>query len=239
MNTSKIAVFALFLLFITAGCASTGSQYVLNPEYQNRAKAFDTSVTIFPLTEDLVEDSVWQQHLNYAPENYSLINFANKQTFIKYFALSFSETTTGEVNNVMADESVELSEEVDFSNQSLPINDKEELKLLVPEAGKLVTDEMETDFSLLIQSINWQIGQVEEQSKPIGGNNDLFIELVIKFKYVIWDNQRERVAGYGLVRESEVLSGRPGRITYIQIFEKISREIVQNSPLQERYVQEY
>lgn len=228
------AVFLVIATFMGA-CVPTGTVQILEEEYKNQVKNYNTSVTILPLTEDIVSTEEWNGHLVLDPKSRSLISRTNKEVYKNYYGITFSETVTGDVNNVSDRVRPELPEGVEFESKELLLSKNRMMTVLVPKSGKLYIEDIETDFSLLTQSIIWEIGYVEEQAKPVGGSTVQRVELSIKFRYVLWDNRKEQIAGYGIINESRNLTGTPSRVFYIQLFEDLSRQIVRESPLLEKF----
>lgn len=229
----------LFILVATtllfSSCTSFQTIQVLEESYQNPVKDYNTSLTILPLTEDYVDSNLLEEFLSKKENEPSLVSRTNKDTFYNYFGLTFSETMTGSLSDLMQSGTPEFYSPITFKDTLLVLNKSTLLNVLVPESGKLYTSEQATDFTLLTQNIQWETGFVEEQSKPLGGNNVQRVEFTLKLRYVLWDNFKEQIAGYGQINERRNLTSLPDRIFYIQLFEDVSRSIVRHSPIQERY----
>lgn len=229
----KLLLLGSVLLFIS--CSPFKTIQVLNDEYNTPTKNYDTSITLLPFTDKIVTEETLNNYLVNNPAERSLISQTNRDIFNNYFGLTFSETTTGEVKNLVGADQLSFVDELDFIDTSLTLDKKKNLSLLIPEKGKLFQTDNPTDYSLLIQSIVWETTAVEEQTKPVGGNIVQRIEFKLRLSYALWDNRKEALAGYGLINEKRYLISLPDRIFYIQFFEEISRMIVRKSPLQERY----
>ena len=225
----------LLLVFVISNCTNFQTLQVLEEEYQSPTKDYNTSLTILPLTEDYISSELLDEYLSKEENNPSLISRTNKDTFYNYFGLTFSETMTGSLNDLMQSGNPEFVSPVSFKDSVLILTKNAQMEVLVPKSGKLYNSEQATDFTLLTQSIMWETGYVEEQSKPLGGNNVQRVEFNLKLKYVLWDNRKEQIAGYGQINERRNLTGLPERIFFIQLFEDVSRLIVRQSPIQERY----
>lgn len=227
------------MLFLLAGllsnCTTFQTVQVLEEEYQSPTKDYNTSLTVLPLTEDYIDSDLLDDFLSNEENNPSLISRTNKEIYYNYFGLTFSETMTGDLNDLMQSGNPDFISPVAFKDTTLFLTKNVQMNVLVPEAGKLYSTEQATDFTLLTQNIMWETGFVEEQSKPLGGNNVQRVEFKLKLKYILWDNTKEQIAGYGQINERRNLTGLPERIFYIQLFEDISRLIVRQSPIQERY----
>lgn len=234
MGKKNFLVLFVITLFLSA-CNTFQTIQVLEEAYQSPVKDYNTSLTILPLTEDYVDSDLLDQFLSKEENEPGLISRTNKDTFYNYFGLTFSETMTGDLKDLMQSGIPEFYSPVTFKDTTLVLNKNTLLNVLVPESGKLYSPEQATNFSLLTQSIMWETGFVEEQSKPLGGNNVQRVEFTLKLRYVLWDNYKEQIAGYGQINERRNLTSLPERIFFIQLFEDISRSIVRNSPIQERY----
>lgn len=233
MGKGKLLVLFFSLIIIT-NCTTFQTIQVLEEEYQSPVKDYNTSLTLLPLTEEYVDEEVMKNYLSNPENTPSLISRTNRDIYKNYFGLTFSETITGEVTDLVGTQDLGFDEIV-FKDTSLVLNKNISIDVLVPESGKLISADKPTNFSLLTQSIIWETGYVEEQSKPIGGNTVQRIEFTLRLKYVLWDNYKEQIAGYGQIHERRNLTALPDRIFYIQLFEDVSRLIIRESPLQERY----
>ncbi len=209
---------------------------VLEEEYASPAKDYNTSLTILPLTEDIVSKETLNAYLAKEGNKPSLLSRTNKNIYKNYFGLTFSETMTGDLVDLMNNPKLDFMSNIQFQEKVLPLNSSTNMSVMVPESGKLQNPDQPTNFTLLTQSMDAEIDYFEEQSKPVGGNAVQKIEFTLNLKYVLWDNNKEQIAGYGLIKERRNLTALPERIFYIQLFEDISRQIVKNSPIQERYV---
>ncbi|XWN37064.1 MAG: hypothetical protein ROO71_14030 [Balneola sp.] len=224
----------LVSLFIFISCVPQSFQ-VLTDDYSSSAKSYDTSITILPLTEDLVDEKILNSYLNRKGVKPSAISLQNKNIFKSYFGLVFSETATGNVNDLIGSNDLSFLEDVSFTDSTLSTDSKLELPVIIPQEGKLFDPSTPTDFTLLAQNITWEIEFVEEQSKPVGGSNNQRFEFSMNMKYVIWDNAKEVVAGFGNLKEKRNLTKIPERNYYLDFFEDLSRKIIRKSPIQERY----
>lgn len=234
MGKGKIFLLLLLMVFLS-NCTAFQSIQVLEEEYQSPVKDYNTSLTILPLTEDYISSELLDEYLSKEENSPSLISRTNKDIYYNYFGLTFSETMTGNLNDLMQSGIPDFISPVSFKDTILVLSKNAQMDVLVPETGKLFGSEQATDFTLLTQSIMWETGFVEEQSKPLGGNNVQRVEFTLKLKYILWDNKKEQIAGYGQINERRNLTGLPERIFFIQLFEDISRLIVRQSPMQERY----
>lgn len=234
MGKGKIFLLLLLMVFLS-NCTAFQSIQVLEEEYQSPVKDYNTSLTILPLTEDYISSELLDEYLSKEENSPSLISRTNKDIYYNYFGLTFSETMTGNLNDLMQSGVPDFISPVSFKDTILVLSKNAQMDVLVPETGKLFGSEQATDFTLLTQSIMWETGFVEEQSKPLGGNNVQRVEFTLKLKYILWDNKKEQIAGYGQINERRNLTGLPERIFFIQLFEDISRLIVRQSPMQERY----
>lgn len=233
--TNKLSLAVLFLAAFILNCASSNTVQILKEDYQSPSKNFNASVTILPFTEEIVDDQVLRKHLSNKDNSRSIISTANKSIYENYFGLIFSETVTGTVNDLVSSNDLDFVEETEFVDTTIVLSSKRNLSILAPKKGKLHSEETPTDYTLLTQSLNWQIEYVESQSRPIGGTLDKQVDFTIQLKYVLWDNNRERIVGYGFINEKRNLARFPNRGFYIQFFEELSRMIVSESPMQIRY----
>ncbi|MBO6622246.1 MAG: hypothetical protein JJ892_13785 [Balneola sp.] len=224
----------LVSLLAFVSCAPQSFQ-VLSDDYSSSAKSYNTSITILPLTEDLVDEKVLESYLKRKGAKPSVISARNKNIFKSYFGLVFSETATGDVHDLIGSDNLSFLNDVSFTDSTLSTDSKVELPVIIPQKGKLFDPNSPTDFTLLAQNISWEIEFVEEQSKPVGGSNNQRFEFSMNMKYVIWDNTKEVVAGFGNLKEKRNLTKIPERNYYLDFFEDLSRKIIRKSPIQERY----
>ena len=109
----------LLLVFVISNCTNFQTLQVLEEEYQSPTKDYNTSLTILPLTEDYVSSELLDKYLSKEENNPSLISRTNKDTFYNYFGLTFSETMTGSLNDLMQSGNPEFVSPVSFKDSVL------------------------------------------------------------------------------------------------------------------------
>jgi len=62
------------------------------------------------------------------------------------------------------------------------------------------------------------------------------ISIESSLKYLIWDNNKETIVGYGRLEKDLKLMQMPNKSKYIEIFEEYIKQIVQKSPFKNRRV---
>lgn len=185
----------LIVLILFLNCTSLRTIQVLESDYQTDSKNYNTSVTLLPFTEELVNQDVLGSYLSKEGNDPSMISTKNKDIFKNYFGLTFSETTTGEINDLVSSKNLDFLMDIEFVDSLLVLNKHNSSSFLIPKKGKLYDSSNRTDFTLLTQSIVWEVGYVEEQSRAVGGSPESRIDFLLRLKYVLWDNQNEKIAG--------------------------------------------
>lgn len=224
-------LFSVVSLCVFNSCIGTSNVQILNENYKD-IKVYNTSVTLFPLTEDFVNPQVWDLHTIQHPENKSAANDKNKGIFQRYFSTVFEEVTTASIIDGFDEKNLEARFE--FIDTALPISEKDSLSFLVPSNSEAFINENEkTDYSLFVQSLHWQVAYGEAETQAVGRASSGSYNVEVRFQYVLWNNRKKEVVAYGKLNKKSQYLQVPSKTTYIEILEDLCRQIVVKSPLQE------
>lgn len=226
---------ALTLLSVSFGLLSCGfpkTFYELNPEYEGK-KRFNVSLMVLPLTEDIVEESEWNNYLIQNSGSSGLVNAQNKQTFYRYFGLAVKDVSTATVTDLTESLPISKPDQTNFKNRVLKQKKDRKFTMLLPESGQVTFEGKASDYALFVQGLTWTVQYKEESGQAIGRSAVSSIVVDIRLRYALWDNRKEKVAAFGQVSEKHELLELPSKSTYIEYLENIARGLIVNSPIQD------
>lgn len=216
---------------ILSSCIGTTNVQILNENYKD-IKVYNSSVTLFPLTEEYAPTQIWDLHTIEHPENKTAANEKNKGLFLRYFSTVFEEVTTASVVDGFDEKEILIN--FDFVDTALAISDKDTLNFLVPNKTEAyLSEEEKTDYSLFVQSLHWQVAYGESETQAVGRASSGSYNVEVRFQYVLWNNKKKEVVAYGKLNKKSQYLQVPSKTTYIEILEDLCRKIVVKSPLQE------
>ena len=153
------------------------------------------------------------------------MNEMEKRYYNAFFGTALAEAAQAEVMGV---DPYFKPEDMTFAYENLQLPDQSIVAMFVPVKGMVVYRDDIPRFVLFVEDLFFDKQHREERGGR-GFEGEVY-ETNVNMEYLIWDNTREKVAGYGQLAKKIKLLGPPGRSNYLDIFEEFSRMIVAKSP---------
>ena len=216
----KSWVLAITVLSFIA-CSSSKNQ-ILVKEYQTKSPR--SSVLVVPIDNYF---SIVQED-----EEFKNMSDQDRRNFDNLFGLIFQDHTNAKVFGIDNNFKLDTS---NYEQTYLKLSAQDSITFMVPsyeESVSFYNDRPE--FILFLQEyfIDFKSFEVSESlslQSSAGDKNYLFL----KSKYLIWDNINTQIAGWGRIEAKNNFNNKITREVYLDLVGKLSKKIVQFSPLKE------
>lgn len=203
------------LVSLCAGCVS--KQQVVEPMYQEKLDRSST-LAVLPLAVDLLPD------IERPPA--TPLNRRGYDLYYRLFGLLFKD-----LSNVRVWETgPEFQQEgVSFAMQALALSEDDSIQVPVPSGTVQVEGRM-PNFLLLVDDLAFFYGS-QESREALGMLSTSRAVITVTCEYVLWDNQDQRLVGYGRIKQEAPTEGGPNVQAPISLlFKRMAASIIQKSP---------
>lgn len=213
-------VLAITVLSFLA-CSSSKKQ-ILVKEYQTKSQR--SSVLVVPI------DNYFS--IEHEEEEFKNMSDQDRRNFDNLFGLIFQDHTNAKVFGI--DNNFELNTS-NYEQTYLKLSAQDSISFMVPSNEETISFyDDRPEFVLFLQEyfIDFKSFEVSESlslQSSAGDKNYLFL----KSKYMIWDNINMRIAGWGRIEARNNFNNKITREVYLDLVGKLSKEIIQFSPLEE------
>lgn len=206
-------------LIIFTSCSSSKSQILLN-EYQNKSP--QSSILILPI------DNYFS--INHEDDGFKNMSDQDRRNFDNLFGLVFQDYTSSKVFGI--DNNLEI-ETTDFEKVFLKLAPNDSVSFMLPQEKKsLLFYDNKPEFILFLQEyyMDFKAFQVSKSLSMQSNSGDKNY-LILKTKYVIWDNRESKIAGWGKIEARNNFNNKITREVYLDLIGKLSKTIIEVSPL--------
>lgn len=220
----KRCVLLTMLSWVLFGCAAPAKIQVLEDGYAPASK-YMASLLVMPLNSDLIKQAQFAGKNNGKAAHHTLVG-KDKAFLYRYLGAVFSDVTTASVFGIDA----RHKPDVQFEEKRLPLSSKATLDIWGPRAGQLTFEDQTPDFVLFLEDVYFDLNY-EESRRGVGSGTREQYTLDAGMEYLLWDNRKASVCGYGKLAKTFNLIALPTKENYLTILESFARSIVQKSPL--------
>lgn len=216
----------LFILsFLINGCNRSASFQFLNPAYE-KMNQFSTTLLVMSLNNELFKKQ--QSVLSVGDTLKPLLLSREELTYFNnYMGPTFSEVAVADIIGI--DPSFKVSEIKFIYNEFKTIGGNV-LQIITPSSGRLSYNNITPDYVVFFEDLYFLKDYLEERT-GIGRGTSSKYTLEAGLEYLIWDNRKEKIVGYGILEKSLNLFNFPAKENYLYIFEEFARAIINESPV--------
>lgn len=227
----KISLFIL-IASLLAGCASNSTFQYVNPDY-SKEKTYSASVLLLTFSDDIISVKNKTKLLNGYSKKYHMFSYQEKKYFHDYFALSFADYSTVKIKGI---DPKFKPKNIEFKYKELKLKESDSgFKMFTPQKGKVQYENFVPNFVIFFEDLYFD-KEIVSESSGLGKGSSSAISIESSLKYLIWDNNKETIVGYGRLEKDLKLMQMPNKSKYIEIFEEYIKQIVQKSPFKNRRV---
>ena len=211
----RVVLLFTFSLLLT-GCGS--ARQVVEPAYREKLSS-RTTLGVLPLGVDLMGDSTGAMP--------TPLNRRGRNLFYRLFGLELSDLASVTVLEAGSDYNPDGAA---FAYRRLALSKSDSVEVPVPVAGPVPVDGRNPAFLLLIDDLSIVFG-TNEGREALGTLVSEQLVLTARCEYVLWDNQAQRLVGYGRLRETAPTE--PGANVHGPIallFRRLGLAIMRKSP---------
>jgi hypothetical protein len=213
------------LLFFS--CQRSSSFQFLNPAYESMNQ-FGKTLLVLSLNNELISKSQQQQLLGKKKIKPLLVSRQELAYFYNYMAPTLSEVA---VVNVIGIDTSFKANEINFIFNEFKTVEGNNLQIFTPSSGKLSYKNILPDYVLLFEDLYFLKDYIEERGAGLGRGTSSKYTLDTGVEYLLWDNYKEKIVGYGILTKSLNLFDYPSRDVYLSIFEEFANSIIKMSPI--------
>jgi len=209
-----LKIFYIFTLFIIiASCQKT---FVVIPEYDGELiKNSSIFVKVCnPPIINVSKDAFYFRGKGSSEKHYKSILFGE---------LSISIRNAATFNKIYIDTSINSSH---YKEITKPLSSEEEIKLMIPEDIKSLLKNKNLKYSLFIQNLKIYPEEEWILTDPLRYNQDIIHD----GKYVIWDNEMNRMVSYGIFNSETAFLGKVNRRTWTKSIFNLIYTIFERTP---------
>ena len=222
----RFVISILLFTMVLSGCITKPSLYCLSPEYQNR-RIHHATLLVLPLSEDIIDSEVQEELLKGRKVVRHFYNLQEHQYFLNYMGPVLDEVSTLRVIGI--DPSYR-PQDIEFEYRELSTNEKRSQSMFVPVSGRFVYFDQVPEFVLLLEDLYFDKNRSSGSKSASYSSNTGQVFMKAGLKYLIWDNKKSSVVGYGRFKNSHTYLCPPTKQSYIEIFEAYAESIIVNSP---------
>lgn len=229
-----IKKFSLFILAasLLAGCASNSTFQYVNPDY-SKEKTYSASVLLLTFSDDIISVKNKAKLLDGYSKKHHMFSYQEKKYFHDYFATSFADYSTVKVKGI---DPKFKPENIEFEYKELKLQGSDSgFKMFTPKKGKIEYKGSVPNFVIFFEDMYFD-KEVAPEGGGLGRGSSSAISIESSLKYLIWDNNKETVVGYGRLEKDFRLMQMPNKTKYIEIFEEYIRQIIISSPFKNKRV---
>lgn len=225
----RLSFFFLLILFmgVAAGCSSSAPPQVLAPEYE-RGTSRGVTIALLPLSSELLPAAADTTEPDGEALQTAYFTDRGHQLFYRLFGLELQEVAAASVIETGSDfRPINTT----FRRHTLPVPAGDSLHLPVPDGPVQLTNSA-ADFVLLIDKLTFtprsETIRAGDYGAPVQQEN---FYITATCQYMLWDNERARVAAYGTFERENRLVDPNSRAPYEQLFAQLAVHIIETSPI--------
>ena len=221
--------FKLNLIIITIlslNCVSSSNIQFIDSEYEN-LNYFSASLMVMALNTDIISKDVQEKLSQGDATKVDMFNQQEREYFNSYMGPALAEKSTAKIYGI---DPFFKPKNVEFSYQQLSFENGTQTKMFVPLSGKVKYYDVTPDYVIFFEDLIF-IKDFREESGGVGRGTVQKYSLQAGIKYLLWDNNKQKIVAYGKLGNDLNFLDFPTRENFVQIFEKWALLIVQKSPL--------
>ncbi len=210
MTTLKGPLLFSILIFILAGCAQQKTIFLTEGVIKNTSGA---SFTVVPLNQ------------NWVPASARKMRSQEKDLFFQALPPAFSSGTPNKVTVINSE--LKLSEP-DFTKKTLA---NERLKLTINIPPDTLLTNLNNRYIYFLE--DYEFGLLQKVGDRAGYANvrsESKLALQFETEFFLFDKRRSEVVAWGKVSDEHEITGRPKFTDYLEVLNKVSRQILHESP---------
>jgi len=223
-NFFKLILIIIVISFLF--CVSSSNYQFIEPEYNN-LNYFSASLIVMALNTDIISKDVQEKLLQGDAAKLDMFNQQEREYFNNYMGPVLAEKTTAKIYGI---DPFFKPTSVEFSYQQLLFENGTYIKMFVPLSGKVKYYDTIPDYVLLFDDLLF-LKDFREERGGIGRGTVQKYSMKAGVKYLLWDNNKQKIVAYGKLGNDLNFLDFPTRENYVQLFEKWALLIVQKSPL--------
>ncbi|MBO6524572.1 MAG: hypothetical protein JJ971_12145 [Balneolaceae bacterium] len=210
MTIYKAPLFFFIVLLTLAGCAQQKTIFLTEGVIKNTS---GSSFTVVPLNQNWISADVRKMRSQ------------EKDLFFQALPPAFSSNTPNKVT--VNNSSLKLSEP-DFTKKTL-VNEKLKLTVNIPP-DTLLTN-LDNRYIYFLEDYEFQLLQkAGERAGYANVRSESKLALQFETEFFLFDRRRSEVVAWGKVADEHEITGRPKFTDYLEVLNKVSRQILYESP---------
>ena len=179
------------------------------------------------LNTDVIGKDVQKKLLQGNAIKVDKFNQQEREYFNNYMGPALAEKTVAKIYGI---DPLFKPTNIEYSYQQLLFENGSRIKMFVPVSGKIKYYDTTPEYVLFFEDLLF-IKDFREESGSLGRGSVQRYSMQAGVNYLLWDNIRQKIGGYGKLGDELDFLDFPTRENYMQLFEKWALLIVQNSPL--------
>lgn len=216
--------FSVSIIFL--GCQRSSSFQFLNPDY-DKMNQFNKTILVLTLNNELINKTQQQQLLGNKKIKPLLLTQQELAYFYNYMGPTLSEVA---VVNIIGIDPYFKAQEINFVYNEFQTIEGNTLQIFAPSSGKIIYKNIIPDYVLFFEDLYFLKDYVEERA-GIGRGTSSKYTFDTGVEYLLWDNYKEKIVGYGMLTKSLNLFDYPSKDDYLSIFEEFASLIIKMSPI--------
>jgi len=221
------------LLSITAvlsGCASSSNIRSIAPEYKSQ-RLSEVSVLVMPLNNEFINEEQLKEYAQDHQAGMHLYTEREHSFFERFMASAIARMTRVRIIKSHKDYH---PDDIALSYHEISCDTKSSMKMCAPDTCTITYQNTTPDFVIFFEDFFVNKGYREEATMTgVDAKQNFTVNTGIK--YLIWDNNKNKIASYGKISKRLVLLYIPQEETYRRIFNDFALHIIMNSPFEERF----
>lgn len=233
MKNSKSNLLILTLIIVNISflrCISASNHQFLDPDYEG-LNYFSASLMVMALNTHIISEDVQEKLMPDDAIKVDMFNQQEREYFYNYMGPALAERTTAKIYGI---DPFFMPTNIEFSYQQLLFEKGTPIKMFVPLSGKIKYYDSTPDYVLFFEDLMF-MKDFREESGGIGRGTVQKYSLKAGVKYLLWDNNKQKIVAYGKLGNDLSFLDFPTRENYVQLFEKWALLIVQKSPLVRKF----
>jgi hypothetical protein len=227
--SARIKLFDYFLLFsflfTQFGCSSSYQFQYIGDEYKSR-KESTVSVLVLPFIQKLLNPAQSEYLIDKKTVERKTLTAKETELFDNYIPQILSENTYVKINH--PDNQLSLKE-LKFIHRIEITESGEKLDLFLPNFEGNAAKKESADYTMIFSDLYF-IKDYIEKSPTLGSGTQGSYSMKAGLDYLLWDNKKNKIAGYGKLTNSLKLIEVPTKENYLDVFEKFAISIIKQSP---------
>jgi hypothetical protein len=225
-----LIVILVFNVIIISSCTPASQFQYIAPEYRNLNEQ-NVTVLLMPFITKIVDPV--QRGIIFDKKNKEKkpVNDKEIEVLENYLSPILSENTWAKI--IRADESLKPNS-LKLVYKEIEIEGGKKIELFVP-TNKISNRGTMPEYILFIEDLYF-LKDMEEKNQALGRGTNTLFTMVAGIEYLLWDNKKEKLVGYGELNRKLRLFAVPDREEYIGVLENFALSIIQKSPLVQKKI---